>query len=142
MIGWAGMENLLVNKSVFSPEEIQDLGFEPKWRLDPNVMNYFPSTHKRDPIELRTKYSPELIAKAEQKLRQGIFEDELVRDAARSAMNGYDFAKAEELCHLAMKLSPDDKTIRRILIKIESRQQTHALLKRNLDKGSEDNAEM
>jgi hypothetical protein len=131
MIAWAGLENLWVNKSVFSPFEIQALGFEPKWKLDPSVRNYFPSTHKRDPIELRSKYSPELIAKAEQTLKEGKFDDAIIREGSRSAINGLDFAKAETLCREALKLSPDDKTIQRMLIKIESRQQTHELVEKN-----------
>lgn len=127
MIAWAGMENWKANKSVFSSEEIQQLGYEPKWKLDPAVVDHFPNSHKRDPILKRVKYSLNAIQLAEKKLDEKVVDLETLLPAIRSAINGRDFTKADELCDRGLVLDPSNRTIERMKVKTLSMRQTTTL---------------
>lgn len=117
MIGWAAQENVNVGRNIFSPQQMAEMRYTPRWLLDESKTDYFPDSHPSHASTPITVYRQEALAKSLEAL-EASFSPQTALKACRSHLTLSNLEECYNILMKAREAFPDDVHLLRLEAKV------------------------
>lgn len=120
MIGWAAQENVNAGKNIFSPQEIAELRYIPRWSIDESGVDYFPDSHPSHASTPISVHREATLAKHLEALESSYNPSSIVK-VCRSYLSLGNIEKAHQVIQKGLEDFQDDTYLMKLASKVVPR---------------------